>query len=210
MKADLFNNLAEAIGQLEIPERIFGQEWNPDLVHQAVVSQEKNSRQNLAHVKGRGEVSGGGRKPWKQKHTGRSRQGSIRSPIWIGGGVAHGPTKERVFSVKINKKMKQVALFSVLSRRFKDGEIRFVDTLAIAEPKTKNIVEILKHFFTRQPDALIIPGSDNKNIYRVTDNLPKVKALDPQALNVRDLLVYKQILIERDALPIIDGTYRHA
>lgn len=210
MVVDLFNNLAEVIGKVEVPKRIFGRKWNPDLVHQALVAQEKNSRKNLAHVKNRAEVSGGGRKPWKQKHTGRSRQGSIRSPIWVGGGVAHGPTKERNYSVKINKKMKQAATFSALSRRLKEGEIRFVDSFEIKEPKTKSVFEMLKRFSGRAPDILIIPAITNKNIYRATNNLPKVSALDPRTLNIRDILLYKQILIEKEAIPLFETTYRHA
>ena len=117
MKTSLYNLKGEAIGEIDLPEKFFGYKWNPDLVHRVLMAQAANRRSPWAHAKGRGEVRGGGVKPWKQKHTGRARHGSIRSPIWKGGGVSHGPKKDRDYSQKVNKKMAKAAVFSVLSKK---------------------------------------------------------------------------------------------
>lgn len=143
MEATLYNTKGEKAGTIELPERIFGLPWNADLVHQVVVSMQANARRGRAHTKDRGEVRGGGRKPWQQKGTGRARHGSIRSPLWRGGGVTHGPRKDKIYAKKINRRMRQKALLVSLSRKFKDGEIIFVDSIAMQEPKTKNAKEIL-------------------------------------------------------------------
>lgn len=207
MLVDLYNKTAEVIGQIDLPDRIFGYRWNPDLVHTALQAQQKNARQPLAHTKGRGEVAGGGKKPWRQKHTGRARHGSIRSPIWVGGGVAHGPTKEKKYKVKLNQKMKQAAIFSVLAKKMQDNEIKVIDSLEIEQPKTKLVAGMLKKFFDRRKSILLIPSPTNKNIYRAISNLPKTKALDPRSLNVLDLLRYKYIFLEKDAVHIINNHY---
>jgi large subunit ribosomal protein L4 len=208
MKADLYNIKMEVIDKVEIPDRIFAYPWNPDLVKQALDSQEKNSRKMSAHAKGRGEVSGGGKKPWRQKGTGRARHGSTRSPIWKGGGVSHGPKKERDYTIKINQKMKQAAMFSVLARKFQDNEVKIIDSLTIIEPKTKILNATLKAFFGKKtPNALLIPDVGNKNIYRASANLPKVKSVGPKDLNVYDLMKFKEIFIEKNAISVIDSHY---
>jgi len=149
MKAELYDNSAKVKGDIDLPDRVFAAKWNPDLVKQALDAQLANSREPLAHAKGRGEVRGGGKKPWRQKGTGRARHGSIRSPIWRGGGVAHGPTNEKIFAVKINKKMKQAAIFSALSKKLADGELKVVESLAISEPKTKLAAKAIHSFSER-------------------------------------------------------------
>jgi len=202
-----YNNLAELTGEVDLSDRIFAATWNPDLVHQALQAQIANSRKTLAHAKGRGEVRGGGKKPWRQKGTGRARHGSIRSPIWKGGGVTHGPTKDKIFTVKINKKMKQAAIFSVLSKKLADGDLKIVESLAIAEPKTKLAVQIIYNF---SKNALLIPAVSNKNIYRASANLPKIKSIGPASLNVYDLLCYKNILLDKEAVAIIENHYHAA
>jgi len=207
MLIDVYNKEGKIIDQINLPDRVFGFKWNADLVHQALQAQIKNRRQPLAHAKGRGEVSGGGRKPWRQKGTGRARHGSIRSPIWIGGGVTHGPTKERKYEVKLNKKMKQAAIFSVLARKLKDKEIKVIDNLEPEHPKTKLIAELLREFFDRRQSILIIPSLISKNVYRASANLPKTKALDPRSLNIEDLLRHKHIFLEKEAVKIIDNHY---
>ncbi len=206
MTTDLYNKEGEVIAKIELPDRIFGRSWNPDLVHQALRTQMVNRRENLAHAKGRGEVSGGGKKPWAQKHTGRARHGSIRSPIWKGGGVTHGPSKDKKFSLRINKKMKQGAILAVLSERYKEGEIKVIDSLAV-ESKTKNLNSIINKFFSPKPSVLLVPRSENKGIYQVSRNLSKIKSLDPRSLNVYDLLRYKNILLEKEAITEIDKHY---
>lgn len=138
MKTDIFDIKGKKAGQVDLPENIFGLPWNDALIHQVVVSMQANARTNVAHTKTRGEVRGGGKKPWAQKGTGRSRHGSSRSPIWKGGGVTHGPRNEKVFGREIPKKMRAKALFVALSRKLRDGEVIFVDTLNLSAPKTKD------------------------------------------------------------------------
>ena len=211
MKADLYNNKNEKVGTVDLPERIFGARWNADLVHQALLAQLANSRRPSAHVKNRAEVSGGGKKPWRQKGTGRARHGSIRSPLWRHGGVTHGPTPERVLTVKLNKKMRQQAIFAVLSRRLKDNEIKFIDSLDITEPKTKALAGALERILSsKRLNALIVTGGKAEKINRASRNLKEIKSIDPKNLNIYDLLKPKTILIEKEALPIIETHYHAA
>src|SRR5262249_39709386 len=137
MKADLYNLKNEVVGTVDLPDAIFGAKWNSTLVKQVMDAQLANARRPWAHVRDRSEVSGGGKKPWRQKGTGRARHGSTRSPIWVGGGKAHGPRNDKDYSQKVNKKMKRAALFSVLSRKAKDGELKVFESLAVEAPKTK-------------------------------------------------------------------------
>lgn len=143
MEATIYNQQGKSAGKIKLPEAIFGVPWNADLVHEVVRIMNANARPNVAHTKTRGEVRGGGKKPWKQKGTGRARHGSTRSPIWVGGGIAHGPRTEKNYSRKINKKAKAKALYTILSKKFKDGEILFLDTVSMAAPKTKEAKGII-------------------------------------------------------------------
>lgn len=143
METTIYNQTGKEAGKFNIPKGVFDLPWNADLVHEVVRLMNSNSRDNIAHTKTRGEVRGGGKKPWKQKGTGRARHGSTRSPIWVGGGIAHGPRNDQNFSRKINKKVKTKALLTILSRKFKDGEILFVDSLNLSAPKTKEAKNIL-------------------------------------------------------------------
>lgn len=143
MESVIYNQQGKATGKIKLPEAVFGVPWNADLVHEVVRLMNSNARDPIAHTKTRGEVRGGGKKPWKQKGTGRARHGSTRSPIWVGGGVAHGPRNDKNYSRKINKKVKAKALYSILSRKFKEGEIMFVDTFDIAAPKTADAKKII-------------------------------------------------------------------
>ncbi|OGY59057.1 MAG: 50S ribosomal protein L4 [Candidatus Colwellbacteria bacterium RIFCSPLOWO2_12_FULL_44_13] len=207
MTADLYNQEAKKIGTVELPDKIFKRSWNADLVHFAVQAQMVNKRKPIAHTKDRSEVRGGGRKPWRQKGTGRARHGSTRSPIWIGGGVTHGPRNEKKFEVKINKKMLKGAIQTALSKRVADEEFKVVDSLIIAEAKTKNIAAILKNFFEKNPNALIIAEKNNKNIYRASKNMKNVKSISADTLNIYDLMRYKTILLEEKALETIKTRY---
>ncbi len=198
--AKVYNLTGKEVGTTELPDAVFARPWNSDLVYQAVMTQQANRRQPLAHTKGRGEVRGGGRKPWKQKHTGRSRQGSIRSPIWKGGGVAHGPTKDRIFAKKINKKMLRAAIHSALSKRLSEGALKVVESLELPNYKTKELATQLKAFFNNILNAMLVPAKGNHNIYRASGNLPKVKSLAADSLNVEDILKYKNILIDQKAI----------
>src|SRR3989344_5995453 len=145
MQAIIYNQKGNEAGKIELPAKVFAAKWRADLVHQVVEGMRSNSRAGTADTKGRGEVRGGGRKPWRQKGTGRARHGSIRSPIWVGGGVTHGPLKEKNYKRKISKKMRAQALFSVLSKKLEEGEVLFVDTLAMPEIKTKKAAEVMKN-----------------------------------------------------------------
>lgn len=143
MEAQIYNQSGKPTGKITLSKDVFGVPWNADLVHEVVRLMNSNSRTPVAHTKTRGEVSGTGKKPWQQKGTGRARHGSRRSPIWVGGGVAHGPRNDKNFSRKINKKARIKALYSILSRKFNDGEIIFVDTVDLKSPKTADARKII-------------------------------------------------------------------
>ena len=145
METKIYNQKGKEAGKITLPEEVFGLPWNADLVHQVVTSMLANARTPVAHTKTRGEIRGGGKKPWKQKGTGRARHGSTRSPIWVGGGVTHGPRNDKIYARKINRKMKAKALYTILSKKAKDGEILFVDALSFSAPKTVEAKEILKN-----------------------------------------------------------------
>lgn len=143
MEATIYNQTGKSAGKISLPESVFGVPWNADLVHEVVRLMNSNSRNNIAHTKTRGEVRGGGKKPWRQKGTGRARHGSTRSPIWVGGGIAHGPRNDKNYERKINKKVRVKALLAILSKKFKEGEVLFVDEVKITTPKTKDAKNIL-------------------------------------------------------------------
>ena len=207
MITDVFDKQNKKIETMELPERIFGIKWNPNLVHQALMIQLANRREPIAHAKGRGEVRGGGKKPWRQKGTGRSRHGSIRSPIWIGGGVTHGPTKERKFGGKINKKANRLAIFSILSKKLENKEFKLIDDLKIEPAKSKNAVIFLKKIFGDKPNALLIASTDNQKIKRLVSNIKNIDAIGAKSLNIYDLLKYKNILSEKKAMEEISKHY---
>ncbi len=197
MKAQVYNLKGDVVGDIELSDKIFAREWNADLVHQIALSQAANRRLPWAHSKNRGEVRGGGVKPWKQKHTGRARHGSIRSPIWKGGGVTHGPVVERDYSKKVNKKMLRVAIHSVLSKKLAEGQLRIVDSLQIEAPKTKLMFNAVKSLLP----ALLVPETKHSQMVgRASRNIPKAKSLNGASINVEDLLRYKNILLEKNAV----------
>ena len=206
------------MGSVDLPEHIFNVAMNAELVKQVIDAQTANSRRVIAHTKGRGEVRGGGRKPWRQKGTGRARHASIRSPIWKGGGVAFGPTKERNFEKKINKKMKRRALFMALSSKVKDKELMMLDALNFETPKTKVAANTLKALSAkldgyreskkkRDSILLVIPGQD-RNIAQAVGNLPFIETLSADSLNTRDVLAKKYMILLREAIPVVEKTFR--
>jgi len=207
MKFDIVNIKNEKAGTIELNDKVFGAKWNPNLIQQALVAQAANKRDPWAHAKGRGEVSGGGKKPWKQKGTGRARHGSTRSPIWVGGGVAHGPIKTRDFSQKINKKMKQTALFSVISKKFKDNEIIVVDKFDNLNSKTKEWTAILRNFTDLRSKTVLVFKSENKVFSKAISNISRVDTISPLSLNVYDLMKAKKIIIESKAVEEIEKHY---
>lgn len=208
LKSPVYDQNNQQVGEIDLPENIFGVDWNADLVHQVYLWQRAASRRPLAHTKDRGEVRGGGRKPWRQKHTGRARHGSIRSPLWIGGGVVFGPTKEKKFAKKINFKMKVKALLTLLSKKFKDQKIKILTTMVLTEPKTKKAAEFLKKFFLKsQPNVLCVIAQDNQNFLRASRNLPKVKTIKTDNLNLIDCLKYQYIFFEQKAINELVAKY---
>lgn len=203
-----YNMEGKKTGTTKLPPEIFDIKMNTDLVHQTMVAQLANARQVIAHSKDRSETKGGGRKPWRQKGTGRARHGSIRSPIWRGGGATFGPTKERNFGKKINKKMKQRALFIVLTSKVKDGELILLDKLELKKPKTKLMAEILDAILKKKKkNALVVIPKKDKNLIRANQNIPYSKTLRADSLNVLDLLSFKYLVMPKEAIKIIKDTY---
>ena len=206
MEATIYNQTAKEVGKIQLPEAVFGLKWNADLVHQVVVSMESSARTPVAHTKNRGEVSGGGKKPWKQKGTGRARHGSTRSPIWVGGGVTHGPRNEKDYTRKVNKKMKAKALYTILSAKFKKGQILFVDSINFKEPKTKDAKGTLASFskiggFTdilskKKNSAWIALSKDSVTTKKSFGNFNNVEVDEIRNINPVDLMKYKYIVIE--------------
>ena len=207
MNIKLQNQEGNDIGTTELSDAFFAVKMNTDLVHQVVQAQMANARHSIAHTKGRGEVRGGGKKPWKQKGTGRARHASIRSPIWKGGGVAFGPTKERNFTRSMNKKMIRKALAMVFSAKAKDQKIFMLDRVSFTEPKTKLGAAMLKKFITPRDSLLLITPQKDRAIERTLRNLPKTGVISADSLNVRDVLASKYIMIVQDSVAIIEKMY---
>jgi large subunit ribosomal protein L4 len=205
----VFSMDGKQAGTIALPENLFNAKWNADLVHQVVVGMQANARPVTAHTKHRGEVRGGGKKPWKQKGTGRARHGSSRSPIWKGGGTTHGPRAERVFAVKINKKARRAALLSVLSRKAKDGELIFVEKLSFAAPKTKDakamLVSLAKAaganaLVAKRANAGLIAFSEtNDSAKKSFRNIGNVAVEEVRNLNAVDLMTHRYLVIENPA-----------
>lgn len=205
MKTEVYNQKGEKTTDINLPENVFDIPWNADLVHQVVVSMQSNKRTPVAHTKGRGEVSGGGRKPWRQKGLGRARHGSIRSPIWKGGGVAHGPVKEKNYFKKINAKMKKKAFYAVLSQKLRGGEILFLDKISLSQPKTKEAISVINSLskvkgfgkMVSKKKNKVIMALDKKNpeIIRGFRNIPGTLISETRNLNILDILNYKYLVI---------------
>lgn len=205
LEAPIYTMDGKTAGTITLPAEVFGVKWNGDLVHQVVLGMQANARPTIAHTKFRGEVRGGGKKPWKQKGTGRARHGSRRSPIWVGGGITHGPRAERDYTVKINRKMRATALAAVLSRKFKDGEIIFVDALTFAEPKTRvaraTIVSLAKAsgqdtLATKRANAGVIAIPEkNRVVEKSFSNISSFITDEVRNLNPVELVTKKFLVI---------------
>lgn len=222
MDAPIYNSQGKKISGIRLPESVFGVPWNDALMHQVVVSMQANARPSVAHTKGRGEVRGGGRKPWKQKGTGRARHGSIRSPIWKGGGVTHGPLKEKVYARGIPKKMRAKSLFIALSRKFSDGEILFVDTLGLSEPKTAEAKKVLaglskvsgfEKLAEKKKNAAIIASSKTSEAARKSfRNMGNILTEDARNLNPVSVLGHKYVIFENPAesIKVLEARLRNS
>ena len=203
-KIDILDTKGNVVGNTELSERVFGIEPNEPVVHQVVVAQLANKRQGTKGSKTRSEVRGGGRKPWRQKGTGRARAGSSRSPLWIGGGVIFAP-KSRDYSKKVNKKVKNLAMRSVFSAKTADQELRVVDAFDFAAPKTKDMVAALDALNAK--NALIVTPEKDVTVYLSARNITKVQATTVSELNVYDMLKYDVLVLTQDALAKIEEVY---
>ncbi len=206
MDIQTYNQKGASAGKITLPAKVFAAKWRADLVHQVVEGMRSNKRAGTADTKDRGEVRGGGRKPWKQKGTGRARHGSSRSPIWVGGGVTHGPLAEKNYKRKVSKKMRAQALFSVLSKKLKDGEIVFVDTLSMPAIKTAKAMEVMKNLskasglkpFGDSKKKRVLTALFERNVgaEKSFRNLPQLEIVFLKNLNPLDVLNHQYLLIE--------------
>jgi len=205
MDAKLYNMGGKEAGKVHLSEAVFDVKWNSDLVHQVVTAMQANARAPIAHTKDRSEVAGTTKKPWKQKGTGSARHGSRRSPIWRGGGIAHGPRNERIFKQKINKKMRVKALYTILSKKLKDGEILFLDTLTYSEPKTREAKETMQalakitgfeKLTTKRVNTVLIANQKkDEKLIKSFQNFGNVQLEDVRNINPVDVLRYKYLII---------------
>jgi large subunit ribosomal protein L4 len=206
MKIDVYNQNGEVIGSAVLPKEIFDVKFNADLVHQIAVSLSGNKRQASAHTKNRSEVRGGGKKPWRQKGTGRARHGSIRSPLWKGGGITFGPRNERDFEREIPKKMRRKALFMVLSQKLKDKQLVVLDKIE-SEGKTKEMAKSLAKLPCNGQATLVALPNYDKKIFLATRNIKKTSIEDARNLNVLQLLNYKYLLLTKESIKTIEKTF---
>lgn len=205
MEAKIYNKRGESVGEITLSERIFGLKWNGDLVSQTINSIKSSVRKGTAHAKDRSDVSGGGKKPWKQKGTGRARHGSTRSPIWVGGGVAHGPTNEKNYFRKVNKKARNKALFTLLSAKYKDGEILFVDNIGLDKIKTKEAVSVLKTLsgikgfekisYKTGKRVLIYTSKKDENAVKSFKNISSVSVEEMRNMDPLSVANYKYVIV---------------
>ena len=200
----VFDMSGKEVGKVELSDAIFGVEVNEHLLHKAVTTQLANSRQGTQKAKTRSEVSGGGKKPWRQKGTGHARQGSTRAPQWKGGGVVFAPVP-RDYSLKMNKKEKRIAMKSALTSRVSDQKLIVLDSLKLDEIKTKRFAEIMKNLGLDK--ALVVLNDLNTNVIRSAKNIPDVKTTQTNTLNVYDILKYQTVVLTRDSLQTIEEVY---
>jgi large subunit ribosomal protein L4 len=203
MEAKLFNQTGDEIGTIELSDYIYGIEPNVPVMHQYVVMQHANARLGTQNTRGRGEVAGSTRKLYRQKGTGRARQGSVRAPHRKGGGVAHGP-HPRKYTQAMPKKMRRLAVRSALSAKLAANELRFVDALAFEKPRTKDMVAFLAGHGLEGKTLIVVDRRD-EHVYRSANNLPGVKMLLASYLNVRDLLHHNTVLMSRAAVDVVEG-----
>ncbi len=204
IKVDVLNIEGKQIGDMELNEAVFGAAINDVAVHAALVNYLANQRQGTQSTKTRTEVSGGGRKPWKQKGTGRARQGSIRAPQWIKGGIALGP-KPRKYTYAIPKKVRQLAIRSVLTSKLQEGNLVVVDKIALKEIKTKKMVEVLNNL--NADKALVVINEKDINVTASTKNIENAKAITVNTINVFDLLKYTKLVLTSDAVKTLEEVY---
>lgn len=203
-KVSVYNIEGNKVGDVELNDAVFGVEVNEHLVHMAVVSQLANKRQGTQSAKTRSEVSGGGRKPWRQKGTGHARQGSTRAPQWTGGGIVFAP-KPRDYSFKMNKKEKNLALKSVLTSKVAEDKLIVLDSISFDEIKTKKMVAVLNNL--KADKALVVLNDNDKNVILSAKNIPDVKTALTNTINVYDILKYDKLIVTKGAVATIEEVY---
>lgn len=203
MQVDVYNDQGEVVRQTELPETIFGVDLKEHLLHEVVRYQRARRRQGTAHTKNRSAVRGGGRKPWRQKGTGRARVGSIRSPLWRGGGTVFGPMP-RSYAFRMPKKKRRAALRVALSQKVREQEFRVIEDFNISQPKTRQVVQLVRRF-TERPKVLLVVGEPHEHLHLSARNIPDVKVLPVVGLNVYDLLHYTTVICAEEALEKIAG-----
>lgn len=206
-KVPVYNQEGKEVESISLPKEIFDVKLNTDLLHQIVVSQMANKRQISAHTKSRAEVRGGGKKPWKQKGTGRARHGSIRSPLWKGGGVTFGPRNDKVYEKTIAKKMRRKALFMVLTEKAKNNFLVIVDKFEIAKPNTKAMVKTLTKLPVKDNSCLIALPAYDKKVFLSARNIKKTTIQEARNLNVIDLMSAKYLLMEKATVKSLENTF---
>jgi len=204
-KVAVYNTNGDQVGDIELSEQVFGITPNKSVIYDAVLMQRASLRRGTHDVKGRSEVRGGGRKPWKQKGTGRARQGSIRSPQWKGGGTVFGPTP-RSYAYKLPKKVRRLALKSVLSLKVLSNEIVVLDQLHFEAPKTKDMLKLLSNLNIDQK-VLVVGNDDNLNLYLSARNIPGVTFVQPTGINVLDLVAHDKLVITKDAVSKVEEVF---
>ena len=204
-KVDVLSVDGKKVKELELNENVFGIEPNENIVHSAIVNYLANQRQGTQNTKTRAEVSGGGRKPWRQKGTGRARQGSIRAPQWIKGGIALGP-RPRSYSYKINKKEKRLAIKSILSSKVAEEELIVLDKLELKEIKTANMVKVLNNVKAEGKTLILLPAN-NENVCKSSRNIEGVKTLTVDTINAYDLVKYKGLVVTEDTVKKLEEVY---
>jgi len=197
-KVAVYSTSGEQVGEMELSDKVFGEKINEAVIYEVALSQMANARTGTASTKTRGEVRGGGRKPWRQKGTGRARAGSIRSPLWRGGGVIFGP-KPRDYSYRLPRKVRRLALRSALSSKVAENNLIVLEDLKFDEPKTKKMVDILKTFDAERK-TIVVTEKNNENAYKSTRNIPGVLHRTVDGLSVLDLTTHKKLLITKDAV----------
>ena len=207
MKIDVYNAKGEVTGSSVLPKEIFQVPMNADLVHQVLISQTGNKRQVSAHTKTRGEVRGGGRKPWRQKGTGRARHGSTRSPIWKGGGVSGGPRNDKNYTKDVPIKMRRKALFMVLSEKAKNNLLVVLDEFNTQKPKTKEMATTIKKLPGGTFSRLVVSPDADKKTFLMARNIAKTGVSAARNLNVVDLLNYKYVVVSKDGIKDIESTF---
>ncbi len=206
----LYNQQGSVVGDLALDAKLFDVKPDHGLVHEASVAQSANSRQAIAHTKMRGEVAGTGKKPWKQKGTGRARHGSRRSPIWVGGGITFGPRSDRNFSVKMNRKARRKALAMVLTDKVQSGAFVAVDSLELGAAKTKTFASIVKAMPLKAKKTIVILEPKNTSAARAARNLPRVSTISASSVNIVDLLAHDGVIASREAIDVLTKTFARA